>query len=127
MAHHEKLVAFSCKRRGFCPSCGARRMVDGAALLVDEVLPKKPIRPYSELMSKVLGIVTRILSTHLIHQAGFKAPTSSNEWPISRRRREHSGASGNEPIRSKSVTHVSGMDQGELAGPPGLEPGTNGL
>ena len=26
--HHEKLVAFSCKRRGFCPSCGARRMVD---------------------------------------------------------------------------------------------------
>src|SRR5690554_7795105 len=20
--HHEKLVAFSCKRRGFCPSCG---------------------------------------------------------------------------------------------------------
>ena len=21
----EKLVAFSCKRRGFCPSCGARR------------------------------------------------------------------------------------------------------
>jgi len=26
--HHEKLVAFSCKRRGFCPSCGARRMVE---------------------------------------------------------------------------------------------------
>ena len=23
---HEKLVAFSCKRRGFCPSCGARRL-----------------------------------------------------------------------------------------------------
>lgn len=29
--HAEHLVAFSCKRRGFCPSCGARRMVDGAA------------------------------------------------------------------------------------------------
>ncbi len=26
---HEKLVAFSCKRRGFCPSCGARRMCSG--------------------------------------------------------------------------------------------------
>lgn len=26
--HHEKLLAFSCKRRGFCPSCGVRRMVD---------------------------------------------------------------------------------------------------
>jgi len=24
--HFEHLVAFSCKRRGFCPSCGARRM-----------------------------------------------------------------------------------------------------
>src|SRR5690242_3145989 len=28
---HEKLVAFSCKRRGFCPSCGARRMAETAA------------------------------------------------------------------------------------------------
>ena len=26
--HAEHLVAFSCKRRGFCPSCGARRMAD---------------------------------------------------------------------------------------------------
>jgi hypothetical protein len=25
-----KLVAFSCKRRGFCPSCGARRMSETA-------------------------------------------------------------------------------------------------
>ena len=31
--HAERLVAFSCKRRGFCPSCGARRMVETAALL----------------------------------------------------------------------------------------------
>jgi len=44
--HHEKLVAFSCKRRGFCPSCGARRMADSAAHLVDEVLPKRPIRQW---------------------------------------------------------------------------------
>ena len=33
--HAEKLVAFGCKRRGFCPSCGARRMVESAALLGD--------------------------------------------------------------------------------------------
>jgi|GEM_PF-2838185 len=26
--HAEHLVAFICKRRGFCPSCGARRMAD---------------------------------------------------------------------------------------------------
>jgi ribosomal protein S27E len=28
---HELLVAFSCKRRGFCPSCGARRMIETSA------------------------------------------------------------------------------------------------
>ena len=28
---HEKLVAFSCKRRGFCPSCGARIIAESAA------------------------------------------------------------------------------------------------
>src|SRR5690606_1778246 len=43
---HERLVAFSCKRRGFCPSCGARRMAESAALLVDEVLPEQPMRQW---------------------------------------------------------------------------------
>lgn len=41
---HEHLVAFSCKRRGFCPSCGARRMVESAAHLVDHVFPEAPVR-----------------------------------------------------------------------------------
>ncbi len=35
--HAEKLVAFSCKKRGFCPSCGGARMAETAALLADEV------------------------------------------------------------------------------------------
>ena len=35
----EGLVAFSCNRRGFCPSCGGRRMAERAAYLVDHVLP----------------------------------------------------------------------------------------
>ena len=37
--HTERLVAFSCKKRGFCPSCGVRRMTESAALLVDDVFP----------------------------------------------------------------------------------------
>jgi ribosomal protein S27E len=72
----EKLVAFSCKRRGFCPSCGARRMVETAALLVDEILPQQPIRqwvlslPFAlryllatrlEVIAQVLGIVYRAI------------------------------------------------------------------
>ena len=40
--HAEHLVAFSCRRRGFCPSCGARRMVESAAGLVDHVFPHVP-------------------------------------------------------------------------------------
>ena len=44
--HHEMLVAFSCKKRGFCPSCGARRMSETAAHLVDHVLPHKNIRQW---------------------------------------------------------------------------------
>ncbi len=41
---HEHLVAFSCKRRGFCPSCGARRMIETSAHLVDHVFPEVPVR-----------------------------------------------------------------------------------
>lgn len=76
----EHLVAFSCKRRGFCPSCGARRMAESAALLVDEVLPEQPMRQWvlsfpfplrflfasrPEIMVQVLGIVYRVIATHL--------------------------------------------------------------
>src|SRR5215831_8818091 len=42
----ERLVPFSCKRRGFCPSCGGRRMAEHAAVLVDEVLPRVPVRQW---------------------------------------------------------------------------------
>ena len=40
------VLAFSCKGRGFCPSCTGRRMADLAAHLVDEVLPKVAIRQW---------------------------------------------------------------------------------
>ncbi len=42
----ELLVAFSCKGRGFCPSCTTRRMHDTAARLVDGVLPRVPVRQW---------------------------------------------------------------------------------
>ena len=40
------VVAFSCRGRGFCPSCGGRRMSELAAHLVDRVLPAVPIRQW---------------------------------------------------------------------------------
>lgn len=42
----ERLVPFSCKGRGFCLSCGGRRMVERAAHLVDHVFPNVPVRQW---------------------------------------------------------------------------------
>ena len=76
---YSQLVAFSCKKRGFCPSCLGRRMTDTATHLVDRVLPEKPIRHWicslpwrlrtllgynSELCSEVLeAFVTELVSS----------------------------------------------------------------
>jgi len=42
----DRFVAFSCKGRGFCPSCGGRRMADTAAHLVDRVVCRNSIGGY---------------------------------------------------------------------------------
>ncbi|KEZ75738.1 ISVsa3 transposase [Salinisphaera hydrothermalis C41B8] len=83
--HAERLVAFSCKRRGFCPSCGARRMAEAAAWLVDEVFPEQPVRqwvlsfPYPlrflfankpEVMTRVLAIVYRAIAWSCPYKTG---------------------------------------------------------
>src|SRR5947209_5067887 len=43
---HERLLPFSCKRRGFCPSCAGRRMAQTAAHLVERVIPWVPTRQW---------------------------------------------------------------------------------
>ncbi len=43
---HDRVVAFSCKARGTCPSCAGRTMANCAAHLVDRVLPNVPIRQW---------------------------------------------------------------------------------
>jgi hypothetical protein len=80
----EHLVPFSCKGRGFCPSCGGRRMTERAAHLVDEVLPWVPVRqwvltvPYRlcyqmawnhGLSCAVLRVYTRVLLDVYSHGA----------------------------------------------------------
>jgi Transposase zinc-binding domain len=47
---HELLLAFSCKRRGFCPSCAGRRMAQTAAHLVERVIPWVPTRQWVVLV-----------------------------------------------------------------------------
>ena len=81
-------MAFSCKRRGFCPSCGARRLAQTAAHLVDHVIPHVPVRQWvlsqpiplrlllaaqPKLVTPVLQMVQRVITRHLPGQAGLKA------------------------------------------------------
>ncbi len=70
-------VGFSCKGRGFCPSCTGRRMADTSARLVDDVFPPDvPVRQWvlslpiqiryrlaydSKLLSSVLRVFLRVV------------------------------------------------------------------
>ena len=62
-------IALSCKGRGICPSCNTRSMVETAAHLVDNVLPRLSFRQF------VISFPMRIrhyLKTHTILQAILK-------------------------------------------------------
>jgi hypothetical protein len=82
--HKELLVPFSCKRRGFCPSCAGRRMAQMAAHLVEHVIPWVPTRQWvvsvpiplrywmassQDLTAKVHTIVRRTIAQYYINQA----------------------------------------------------------
>ena len=80
----DRLVPFSCKGRGFCPSCGGRRMAEAAADLVDRVFPQVPVRQWvlslpvalryrmafdAELTSEILTAFIRVLFSSLRRRA----------------------------------------------------------
>ena len=77
---HDFLIAFSCKGRGVCPSCNARRMVETAAHLTDHVLPPLPVRQWvlavpkrlryflhrdADLQGAALRVFLRVVEQHL--------------------------------------------------------------
>ena len=53
----EMLVAFSCKGRGFCPSCTTRRMQGTATHLLDRVLPRVPMRQWMLSLPRWAGFL----------------------------------------------------------------------
>ena len=71
----DTLAAFSCKRRGICPSCGTRRMAETAAYLVDNIPPRVPVRqwvlsfpiPLRSLLAVHPGLLTPVLG--VLHRA----------------------------------------------------------
>jgi hypothetical protein len=77
---YDRLVAFSCKCRGFCTSCIGRRMNDGASFVVDHILGDTPVRQWvlslphilryilaydAALLSSVLSIFIQCVFQHL--------------------------------------------------------------
>jgi len=87
----ERAIAFSCKGRGFCPSCTGRRMADTAARLIDNVFPTGvPVRQWvlslpmelryrlsydGKLLSDVLSVFLRVVRGWYYRQAkaaGYK-------------------------------------------------------
>ena len=98
---YDRLVAFSCKGRGFCPSCGGRRMADTAARLVEHVLPAEvPYRQWvlsvppplryllaydAKLLSQLVQAFTRSIGSWQRHQA-------KNRYGLARVRDAHPGA-----------------------------------
>ena len=82
--HHELLVPFSCKRRGFCPSCAGRRMAQTAAHLIEQVIPWVPTRQWvvsvpiplrywmassQDLTAKVPTIIRTTIGQYDVNQA----------------------------------------------------------
>jgi hypothetical protein len=129
----EKLVAFSCKKRGVCPSCGARRMAETAALLADEVLPDRPLRqwvlslPYAlrfllatdpDALTLVLGVVYRTIARHLIGQAGL-TPVSGDTGVVTLIQRFGSALNLNLHFHMLFLDGVYAVDG---SGPPAFRP-----
>jgi hypothetical protein len=87
----EVLVPFSCKSRGVCPSCNARRAHDTAIHLVERVLPRTPYRQWTLSLPMpvrfALARDARLLSLVL-------GSSSVRSLPSSAGRRGGSGCSG---------------------------------
>ena len=75
--NESRLVAFSCKGRGFCPSCLGRRMASTAANLVEHVLPPAPLRQWVLTVpfawrarlaydGELFGAVTRVCTSSIL-------------------------------------------------------------
>jgi len=83
----ERAVPFSCKGRGFCPSCCGKRMAEKTYHLIDNVLPEAPYRQWvlslpiplrfwmatnKKLTSKVHQIVSKEITAYYVRVAKSK-------------------------------------------------------
>src|SRR5262249_28108137 len=96
----QMVVAYSCKCRGACPSCAARRMCGTAAHLVDHVIPDVPVRQW---VLTTPGKVRRLLA---LRPAALTAQNRIFVEEIARWQKEKAKARGLEGSEMGSVTFV---------------------
>jgi len=91
------VLAFSCKGRGICPSCNAKRMVQVGSHLADHVFPQVPVRQWvlsvpkrlryflhhdTELTGRVLRVFLRAVESKL-RQCSPGAPSDARFGGVS--------------------------------------------
>ena len=84
---HEVIAGFSCKKRGFCPSCSGKRLATAGAFFTDHVFPRVPARQWvlsvpiplrhwtasnPKLMGAVLTITTRAITAYYKKKAAAR-------------------------------------------------------
>ena len=119
------LVAFSCKGRGFCPSCTGRRMATLAAHLVDDVLGGLPVRQWvlttphrlryalaydQRLCRRVLGAFIRAVLSFERRRARRRGVTDGRGGAVTAIQRFGSAANLNVHFHSLVVQGVFGGD-----------------
>jgi len=120
---YSQVVALSCKRRGFCPSCLGRRMADTAVHLEQSVLPAAPIRHWicslpwglrallgydrtlcSEVVSAFVGELTRSLRRRAKRVLGLGSVAGAHTGAVAAIQRTDSA------IRLNVHAHVLALD-----------------
>jgi hypothetical protein len=96
-----RLVAFSCKRRGFCPSCLGRRMAETAVHLEQEVFGEVPVRQWvcslpwglrvllgydrklcAELLTAFVGEVSRLQKRRARYALGLRSVSRAHTGAV---------------------------------------------
>ncbi len=109
----ETLLAFSCKRRAFCPSCAGRRMAQTAAHLVECVMPWVATRqwvvsvpiPLRYWMASSRDLTRRFIRSSALPSRSFTSTEPSNKALSGKRfNRDRFRSSNVSEVRSSSIS-----------------------
>jgi hypothetical protein len=135
----EAIVAFSCKRRGFCPSCCAKRMAGAATHLTQNVLPLVPYRQFvvsfpiplrywlhtnKRFAAEVFGLVSKEIHRYYLGKAHAAGITDATPGSIAFTQRWGSALNLNPHLHIISIDGVY-IRYGDIARFRNLDPITD--